>query len=179
MVRKAAKARPVPNDSLRAASAPPPPPPPPPPLPTPRAERQFDRQAYCGGCPQIGRDGADSYSSGWVAGEEADANAVTGSTSGVVLHANSRLRLYLMSLHAVSPKLFSMFDYLAKPFSNAELLFASAAEFGSLIIFGWLTSSLNTYLSTGKLATQEFRHRMDLLKVSVQCRPTDTNATPN
>jgi hypothetical protein len=125
----------------------------------------------------------DDYAYGWVSSEQSFAE-VNGT-----LASSNRLRLYLMSVHAVSPKLFSMFDYMvrsrplspgwasiawliglgcqhfqAKPFSNAELFAASVAEFGSLIIFGWLTSSLNSYLSTGKLASQEYRHRMDLLK---------------
>jgi hypothetical protein len=73
------------------------------------------------------------------------------------------LTLYLMAFHAVSPKLFSLMDYHPPPFSNGMLLFAIIAEFICTIVFGWLTSSLNTYLSTGKLAKQQYQHRMETL----------------
>ena len=75
------------------------------------------------------------------------------------------LRLYLIALHAVSPKLFSILDFHDSPFTSAELMATIVFELFSLILFGWLSSSLNSQISKtskAKIMQTENMHRLRL-----------------
>ena len=76
----------------------------------------------------------------------------------------SSFRQYLVSFHAVNPKMFDLKDNHEGEFSDAMLGMAIFLELAGVVIFGVLVGKLSHHVTKGKVGEQQYNDIMDSLR---------------